>query len=189
MVSKQPSEPARVEVSAKADWAEEAVLSSPAIPCAQRQQQRDPRAPPIAAAPRDTRPFLYIIASHTIERAMSVKFEKETIKTTTAAVADAAGKGKDDLMAEVSKAISKGTGPNGYLAVSVAHAMRGSATLSEVNRRISSSSRATRCAPRCSRPAPFQACRSFSHRGSRMTGARAAITSPRAYPRWPCTAP
>jgi len=51
---------------------------------------------------------------------MSVKFEKETVKTTTAAVADAAGKGKDDLMHEVGKALKKGGGPSGYLAVSVA---------------------------------------------------------------------
>lgn len=52
---------------------------------------------------------------------MSVKFEKETVKTTAGAVADAAGmKGKDDLMHEVGKALTKGGGPNGYLAVSLA---------------------------------------------------------------------
>jgi hypothetical protein len=48
---------------------------------------------------------------------MSVKFEKETTRT-TAAVADAATKGKDDLMHEIGQAITKGGGPNGYLAVS-----------------------------------------------------------------------
>lgn len=48
---------------------------------------------------------------------MSVKFEKETIHT-TAAVADAAGKGQGDLMHEIGQAITKGGGPNGYLAVS-----------------------------------------------------------------------
>lgn len=51
---------------------------------------------------------------------MSVKFEKETVKSTTSAVADAAGKGKDDLMHEVGQALTKAGGPNGYLAVSVA---------------------------------------------------------------------
>lgn len=50
---------------------------------------------------------------------MSVKFEKETVKT-TAAVADAASKGKDDLLHEVGQALTKGGGPNGYLAVSFA---------------------------------------------------------------------
>ena len=51
---------------------------------------------------------------------MSVKFEKETTKT-TAAVADAvSGKGKDDLLHHVGEALTKGAGPNGYLAVSVA---------------------------------------------------------------------
>jgi hypothetical protein len=48
---------------------------------------------------------------------MSVKFEKETTKT-TAAVADIASKGKDDLMHNIGQAITKGGGPNGYLAVS-----------------------------------------------------------------------
>ncbi|KAJ4362401.1 hypothetical protein N0V83_010494 [Neocucurbitaria cava] len=47
---------------------------------------------------------------------MSVKFEKETVKTTTASVADAASKGKDDLLHEVGQALTKGGGPNGYLA-------------------------------------------------------------------------
>ncbi|EFQ95233.1 hypothetical protein PTT_06846, partial [Pyrenophora teres f. teres 0-1] len=46
---------------------------------------------------------------------MSVKFEKETMHT-TAAVADAAGRGADDLMHEIGQAITKGGGPNGYLA-------------------------------------------------------------------------
>ncbi|EDU48445.1 integral membrane protein [Pyrenophora tritici-repentis] len=46
---------------------------------------------------------------------MSVKFDKETIHT-TAAFADAAGNGKDDLMHEIGQAITKGGGPNGYLA-------------------------------------------------------------------------
>jgi hypothetical protein len=56
---------------------------------------------------------------------MSVKFEKETVKTTEA-VADAAaglaekagGKGGEDLLKEVGEAITKGGGVNGYLAVS-----------------------------------------------------------------------
>lgn len=47
---------------------------------------------------------------------MSVKFEKETVKTTTAAVADAATKGKEGFMHEVGQALTKGAGPNGYLA-------------------------------------------------------------------------
>jgi hypothetical protein len=56
---------------------------------------------------------------------MSVKFEKETVKTTTGAVADAAGLaglkgGKEGLMHEVGQALTKGGGPNGYLAVSPA---------------------------------------------------------------------
>jgi hypothetical protein len=46
---------------------------------------------------------------------MSVKFEKETIKTTAAAVTDAAGKGKDDLLHEVGQALTKGGGVTGYL--------------------------------------------------------------------------
>ncbi|KAF1944735.1 integral membrane protein [Clathrospora elynae] len=46
---------------------------------------------------------------------MSVKFEKETVMT-TGAVADAASKGKDDLLHEVGKALTQGGGPNGYLA-------------------------------------------------------------------------
>lgn len=56
---------------------------------------------------------------------MSVKFEKETV-TTTAAVADAAtkGKGKDDLLHDVGQALTKGGGPNGYLAVSRARLKR-----------------------------------------------------------------
>lgn len=52
--------------------------------------------------------------------AMSVKFEKETTKT-TAAVADAvSGKGSDDILHHVGEALTKGAGPNGYLAVSFA---------------------------------------------------------------------
>lgn len=46
---------------------------------------------------------------------MSVKFEKETVKTTTSAVTGAMGKGKDDLLHEVGQALTKGGGPNGYL--------------------------------------------------------------------------
>jgi len=48
---------------------------------------------------------------------MSVKFEKETFHT-AAAVADAAGKGKDDFMHGIGQAITGGGGPNGYLTVS-----------------------------------------------------------------------
>jgi hypothetical protein len=51
---------------------------------------------------------------------MSVKFEKETITSTTGAVADAMGKGKDGLVHEIGQALTKGGGPNGYLAVSIA---------------------------------------------------------------------
>ncbi|OAL05225.1 hypothetical protein IQ06DRAFT_322638 [Phaeosphaeriaceae sp. SRC1lsM3a] len=48
---------------------------------------------------------------------MSVKFEKETIKTVTDAASGAgAGKGKDDFLHEVGQALTKGGGPNGYLA-------------------------------------------------------------------------
>ncbi|KAF2027478.1 integral membrane protein [Setomelanomma holmii] len=48
---------------------------------------------------------------------MSVKFEKETVKTTAAGITDAAGKhGKEGLMHEVGEALTKGGGPNGYLA-------------------------------------------------------------------------
>ena len=50
---------------------------------------------------------------------MSVKFDKETFHSTAAAV-DAASKGNDDLMHEIGQAITKGGGPNGYLAVSLA---------------------------------------------------------------------
>jgi hypothetical protein len=55
---------------------------------------------------------------------MSVKFEKETIKTTAAAVTDAAGKGKDDLLHEVGQALTKGGGVNGYLMVSLVQLCR-----------------------------------------------------------------
>jgi hypothetical protein len=54
---------------------------------------------------------------------MSVKFEKETIKTVSDAAAST-GKGKDDLLHEVGQALTKGGGPNGYLAVSVALSWR-----------------------------------------------------------------
>jgi hypothetical protein len=50
---------------------------------------------------------------------MSVKFEKETTTKTTAAVADAL-EGKDGVMHNLGQALTKGGGPNGYLAVSVA---------------------------------------------------------------------
>ncbi|CAI6310896.1 unnamed protein product [Periconia digitata] len=46
---------------------------------------------------------------------MSVKFEKETVRTTEA-VADAATKGGDDVLKTVGEAITKGGGPSGYLA-------------------------------------------------------------------------
>jgi hypothetical protein len=45
---------------------------------------------------------------------MSVKFKEETITQT---VTDTAAKGKD-LAHEVGEALTKGAGPNGYLAVS-----------------------------------------------------------------------
>ena len=54
---------------------------------------------------------------------MSVKFEKETLKTTEAvagAAADAATKGKDDILHNVGEALTKGGGAGGYLAVSFA---------------------------------------------------------------------
>jgi hypothetical protein len=49
---------------------------------------------------------------------MSVKFEKESVKLTEAASAAAgvAG-GKEDLAHQVGKALTKGGGANGYLAV------------------------------------------------------------------------
>lgn len=52
---------------------------------------------------------------------MSVKFEKETVKTTEAvasAATGAAAKGKDGLLKDVGEALTKGGGINGYLAVS-----------------------------------------------------------------------
>ena len=61
---------------------------------------------------------------------MSVKFEKETTVKTTEGLAGAAagaaagiadkvkGKEGDDLLREVGNAVTKGAGPNGYLAVS-----------------------------------------------------------------------
>lgn len=54
----------------------------------------------------------------------SVKFEKETVTKSAeglaGAAAEAAGKGKDDVLHNVGEAITKGGGPNGYLAVSCA---------------------------------------------------------------------
>ncbi|KAF2676459.1 hypothetical protein K458DRAFT_321933 [Lentithecium fluviatile CBS 122367] len=55
---------------------------------------------------------------------MSVKFEKETVKTTTEGLTGAAagladkvkGKDGDDLLREVGNAVTKGGGPSGYLA-------------------------------------------------------------------------
>lgn len=101
---------------------------------------------------------------------MSVKFEKETITSTASGLADAAAKGKDDLLHEVGQALTKGGGPNGYLAVSVRPNWRRAGgsqlpscpscpvrplpTIASVltkmrDRPTSSSCRATRCAPRC----------------------------------------
>lgn len=51
---------------------------------------------------------------------MSVKFEKETTKITEAVADAASGKGSDDILHNVGAALTKGAGPNGYLAVSVA---------------------------------------------------------------------
>lgn len=53
---------------------------------------------------------------------MSVKFEKETVKVTEGVKTAAAGVvgGKDGLVNEVGKALTKGGGANGYLAVSCA---------------------------------------------------------------------
>jgi hypothetical protein len=79
-----------------------------------------PATPCHAATPRCTRPTHTPRLPHTIEGAMSVKFEKETIKTTAAAVGGATGKGKEDLLHEVGQALTKGGGVNGYLVVSVA---------------------------------------------------------------------
>ena len=81
---------------------------------------------------------------------MSVKFEKETTTKTTAAVADAL-EGKDGVMHNLGQALTKGGGPNGYLAVSVVrfkHVMIQFTDCGRV-RHTSSSCRATRCAPRC----------------------------------------
>ena len=46
-----------------------------------------------------------------------VKFEKETVRATT-------GAGKEDFMHNIGEAITKSSGPNGYLAVSLHPAMR-----------------------------------------------------------------
>jgi hypothetical protein len=50
---------------------------------------------------------------------MSVKFKEETIRTSGAAASAAAVAGgkQEDFMHEVGEAITKGGGPNGYLAV------------------------------------------------------------------------
>jgi hypothetical protein len=126
---------------------------------------------------------------------MSVKFEKETIKTTTEAVASAAAAGnvagaKGDFAHEFGAALTKGGGVGGYLAVSgVPLALRRRAVLTGfVCRSTSSSCRRTLCAPRCSPPEPSQACRSFLPRGLHTTGASRATTSPLEFPRWLFTA-
>jgi hypothetical protein len=96
------------------------LLSSPAIVNNQRRLPIQPNQRlALAATPRQTRPFPNHRLSHPIERAMSVKFEKETIQSTTGAMADAMSKGKDDLVHEIGQALTKGGGPSGYLAVSV----------------------------------------------------------------------
>jgi hypothetical protein len=46
-----------------------------------------------------------------------VKFEKETVRATTGAA------GKEDFMHNIGEALTKSSGPNGYLAVSL-HPMR-----------------------------------------------------------------
>jgi len=43
-----------------------------------------------------------------------VKFEKETVRATT-------GAGKEDFMHNIGEALTKSSGPNGYLAVSLHH--------------------------------------------------------------------
>lgn len=56
---------------------------------------------------------------------MSVKFEKETVtKVTEAAQTAMGGKGKDDLVQQAGELLTKGGGPNGYLAVSSAQLQR-----------------------------------------------------------------
>jgi hypothetical protein len=54
-----------------------------------------------------------------------VKFEKETVRATT-------GAGKEDFMHNIGEAITKSSGPNGYLAVSLHPAMRPEARLHRV---------------------------------------------------------
>lgn len=55
---------------------------------------------------------------------MSVKFEKESVKLTEGAASAVAGvaggKGKDDLAHQVGEALTKASGPKGYLGVSSA---------------------------------------------------------------------
>lgn len=46
-----------------------------------------------------------------------VKFEKETVRAT-------AGAGKEDFIHKIGEAVTKSSGPNGYLAVSLQPAMR-----------------------------------------------------------------
>jgi hypothetical protein len=49
---------------------------------------------------------------------MSVKFEKETVKLSEGAAAALGESTKDDLVHKVGEALTKGSGANGYLAVS-----------------------------------------------------------------------
>jgi hypothetical protein len=50
---------------------------------------------------------------------MSVKFKEETVTQT---VTDGVEKGKD-IVKEVGEVLTQGAGPNGYLAVSLAHCL------------------------------------------------------------------
>ena len=68
---------------------------------------------------------------------MSVKFEKETVRATTG------GGGKEDFMHNIGEALTKSSGPNGYLAVSL-HLMR----LRRVSVASSSAHRKLTCALR-----------------------------------------
>jgi hypothetical protein len=51
-----------------------------------------------------------------------VKFEKETVRATTG--------GKEDFMHNIGEALTKSSGPNGYLAVSIYTLLRSGRTLS-----------------------------------------------------------